>query len=74
MRALEDFQNLAIRASARFDARDADQGAVAVHGLARRIGRDVDVPRDALDRPVGDELNVVEAHHAAALPIDGGVA
>src|ERR1700728_3704480 len=27
-----------------------------------------------LDGAVGDELDVVEAHHAAALPVDGGVA
>ena len=26
------------------------------------------------DGAVGDELNVIEAHHAPALPVDGGVA
>ena len=27
-----------------------------------------------LDGAVGDELDVIEAHHAAAIPVDGGVA
>ena len=36
MRALQDFDDLAIRAAVGFDARDPDHHAVAVHGAVRR--------------------------------------
>ena len=33
-----------------------------------------DLPQVDLDGAVGDELDVVEAHHAPAVPVDGGIA
>ena len=45
------------------------------HGVLRIALLDLgDLAQVDFERPVGDELDVVEAHHALAVPIDGGVA
>src|SRR5262249_26594526 len=51
------------------DHEAGDDGVVGV--LLLDIG---DLAQVGFDGTVGDELDVVEAHHALAVPIDGGVA
>src|SRR5947209_5462547 len=55
VRALEDLDDLAIGASARLDARDADDDAVAMHRLLRGVRRDEDVALDGRYGALGDE-------------------
>ena len=62
---LQDLDDLAVGAAVGFDARDADDHAVAVHGLLGGVGRDEDVAGDALDGALGDEEAVAVAVHAA---------
>jgi hypothetical protein len=54
MRAFQDLGDFAIGASARLDADDVDQYTVAVHGLLRRVGGDIDIARDAFDGALGN--------------------
>jgi len=66
MRALQHFDDLAIGAAIGFDARDAHQHAVAMHGLTRGIGGDVDVSLYALQRPLCDQETIAVAVHVDA--------
>ena len=63
MGALEHLDNLAIRAAVRFDARDADHHAVAVHGRFRGFARDENVSRNAFHGPVGNQESVTVPVH-----------
>ena len=67
MGALQDLDDLAIGAAAGFDARDAHDHAVAVHGLLGGIGRDEDVARQCPSiGPLGDQEAVAIAVHVEA--------
>lgn len=61
--ALQNLDDLAIGASAGFDARDSHQDAVAVHGLLRRFGWNENVALDAFNGAVGNEEAIAVAMH-----------
>src|SRR5690242_3611914 len=66
MRALQNLDDLAVGTPAALDPRDAHYRTVAMHGVARRIGRNVDIARDAFEQPVGDQKAVAVAMHGEA--------
>src|SRR5580700_4064488 len=66
MGALEHFDDLAIGAAAGFDAGNADQYAVAVHGFAGGFRRKEDIALDAFERLFGDQEAIAIAMHVEA--------
>ena len=71
-RAFQHLDDFAIGAAVRFDARDLDHDAVAMHGVARGRGGNEDVALHALNRTIGDEKAVTVAMHVEAA--DGEIA
>ncbi len=61
VRAPQHLDDFAIGSPAGFDAGDADQHAIAVHGFLGRIGRQEDVALNAFDGMIGDQETVAIA-------------
>ena len=66
MRPLQHFDDFAIGAAAGFDAGDAHQNAVAVHGFTDALRRQKHVALNAFERLVGNQEAVAVAMHVEA--------